>query len=228
VATLADQLKALGADETAARYADEALTRGETRPLLLMLLGRAMMADVLPEHVGPGQPEWIDRWRQLAATDFPFIDVPALERVLAAGTDPVDVTDLIRSAQMLTAYNIANLIDDPPSAVPAGIDLPQGTVTWTLMHRDADGAWAYVGALHEEIMEWDATGRGGAPRSLDLRRLQQLPDDVGGELRTLIRNRELSKAALLWKRHVGGELAECLATVERLRAELRSAGMLMR
>src|SRR5688572_5759620 len=105
MASLADQLAALGADETAARYADEALARGETRPLLLMLLGRAMMADVLPEHVGPGQPEWIARWRRLADSDFPFIDVPAMERVLAAGVDPVDVTDLIRSAQMLTAYN---------------------------------------------------------------------------------------------------------------------------
>jgi hypothetical protein len=220
MAKLADQLKALGADETAARYAEQALARGETRPLLLMLLGRAMTADVLPEHVGPGQPEWIGRWRQLADSGFPFIDAPALERVLAAGADPVDVTDLVRSAQMLTAYNIANVIDYPPSALPAGVDLPEGAVSWTLMHRDAAGAWEYVGALHDEMMEWDATGRDGAPRSLDLRRLQELPDAVRGELTALIQSRELSKAALLWKRHVGGELAACLATVERLRAEV--------
>jgi hypothetical protein len=220
VPTLTDQLVSLGADPTSARYAAEQLAAGDARPLLLMLLGRGMLADVLPEHIGPGQPAWIERWRRLAEGGFPFIDVPALERLLAAGADASDLTDLVRSAQLLTAYNIANLIDDPGDAVPPGLDLPGEVVDWTLMHRDASGEMAEVGALHEEIMEWDRAGRGGAPRSLDLRKFQALPDDVRAEVRHLLRTREYAKAALLWQRHVGGEPAECLATAERLRGEL--------
>jgi hypothetical protein len=218
--TLADQLTALGADPTQARYAAEQLAAGDARPLLLMLLGRGLLADVLPEHVGPGAPAWIERWRRLAETGFPFIDVPALNRLLAAGADATDLTDVIRSAQLLTAYNIAALIDDPGVAVPAGLDVPDGVVDWRLVHRAENGAAEEVGALHEEIMEWDPTGRGGAPRSLDLRRLQNLPDEVRAELVPLIREREYGKAALLWKRHVGGALSACLAVVERLRREL--------
>ena len=94
------------------------------------------------------------------------------------------------------------------------------------MRRDASGALVEVGQLHEEIMSWDRSGRGGAPRSLDLRRLQSLPDDVRLEVWSLLRNLDMSKAALLWKRHVGGEVAECLAAVERLRAELRRLTLL--
>ena len=229
---LADQLKARGADETAARYAEEALAAGESGPLLLMLLGREMLADVFDEQVGddksalPASPTWIARWRQLAQSGFPFIDVPAMERLLAAGADPSDLTDLVRSAQMLTAYNIANLIDDPSNALRGDLDVPEDVVDWTLMRRDDSGALVEVGELHEEIMSWDRSGRGGAPRSLDLRRLQSLPDDVRLEVWSLIRNLDMSKAALLWQRHVGGEAADCLATVERLRAELRRLTLL--
>ena len=229
MAKLADQLKARGADETAARYAEEALAAGDSGPLLLMLLGREMLADVFDEQVGegtPAWPEWIVRWRQLAQSGFPFIDVPAMERLLAAGADPSDLTDVVRSAQMLTAYNIANLIDDPSIALRGDLDVPEDVVDWTLMHRDASGALVEVGQLHEEITSWDRSGRGGAPRSLDLRRLQSLPDDVRLEVWSLIRNLDMSKAALLWQRHVGGEAADCLATVERLRAELRGLTLL--
>ncbi len=229
VGRLADQLKARGADETEARYVEAALASGDSRPLLLMLLGHEMLADVFDEQAGGDKtagPAWIDRWRQLAKSDFPFIDVPAMERLLTAGADPRDLTDLVRSAQMLTAYNIANLIDDPSLAVQPDLDLPEGVVDWTLMYRDASGELAEVGALHEEIMSWDRSGRGGAPRSLDLRCLQELPDDVRLEVWSLIANLDLSKAALLWKRHVGGELADCLATVERLRAELKRTTLL--
>ena len=235
---LAEQLKARGADETEARYVEAALTSGDARPLLLMLLGYEMLADVFDEHIGeakpgapggsarPAWPAWIARWRRLADSGFPFIDVPAMERLLAAGADPSDLTDVVRSAQLLTAYNIANLIDDPTIALRPDLDIPEGVVDWTLTYRDATGKPAQVGALHEEIMSWDRSGRGGAPRSLDLRRLQSLPDDVRLEVWSLIRDLDMSKAALLWKRHVGGEPADCLAAVERLRAELKRLTLL--
>ena len=226
---LADQLKARGADATEARYVEEALTSGDARPLLLMLLGYEMLADVVDEQVGeakPDAPAWISRWRRLADSDFPFIDVPAMERLLAAGADPSDLTDVVRSAQMLTAYNIANLIDDPTIAMRPDLDIPAGVVDWTLTYRDATGELAAVGKLHDEIMSWDRSGRGGAPRSLDLRRLQSLPDDVRLAVWSLLRDHDMSKAALLWRRHVGGEPADCLAAVERLRAELRRLTLL--
>ena len=219
---LTDQLVSLGADPTSARYAAEQLAAGDRRGrLLLMLLGRGMLADVLPEHIGPGQPAWIERWRRSRRERFPFhrragARAPRWPRAPTRAT----LTDLVRSAQLLTAYNIANLIDDPADAVPPGLELPADVVDWTLMHQNASGEMAEVGALHEEIMEWDRTGRGGAPRSLDLRKFQELPDDVRAELRHLLRAREYAKAALIWKRHVGGEPAECLATAERLRGEL--------
>jgi hypothetical protein len=94
------------------------------------------------------------------------------------------------------------------------------TGRWCIGTRAAGGGGGGGGELHAEIMEWDPTGRGGAPRSLDLRRFQSLPDDVRAELLPLLRGREYAKAALVWKRQVGGELAQCLAAVERLRREL--------
>jgi ribosomal 50S subunit-associated protein YjgA (DUF615 family) len=53
-----------------------------------------------------------------------------------------------------------------------------------------------------------------------MRQLQKFPEADRIEIRELIKNKKFSNAALLWKRHVGGELKKCLETVQLLCRQL--------
>lgn len=60
------------------------------------------------------------------------------------------------------------------------------------------------------------TPRHGEPRSLESRQFQELPPEVQVEIQKLVQSRKMSQAAVLWKKHVGGELRQCLEAVQRL------------
>ncbi|MGC4089632.1 MAG: hypothetical protein QM756_17440 [Polyangiaceae bacterium] len=88
------------------------------------------------------------------------------------------------------------------------------------MYEHSDGSLRDVGDVYEDILRLDPAGRFGAPRSLELRQFQELPEAVQRELTALLDEQLFTKAALIWKRHCAGTTADALATVQRLRREL--------
>ena len=183
--------------------------------LLRQLLLRGLWADVVDEDLP--QPRWIARWRDLGESDFPFINSPALQRLLDAGVDVHDLTDVVRSAQVLTIYNIAQLLDEP--CRDPGYDL-DATPDVQLAYMDEAGALHRPGSLHDALEELDPAGRHGQPRTLELRQFGGLPADLQAQLRELLAKQAWSQAAVLWKRAVGGELAHRLAAMRQLARQL--------
>lgn len=213
--TITQRLQESGIDAGQAEALAQDIQQRKYGPLLRQLLLRGLWADVVDE--GMPQPQWLARWRELGESGFPFINSPALQRLLDAGVDVHDLTDVVRSAQVLTIYNIAQLIDEPCRDL--GYDL-QETPDLALTAVDEAGALHRYGSLHDALEELDPAGRHGQPRSLELRQFGGLPDDLQTQLRELLAQQAWSQAAVLWKRAVGGELAHCLATVRQLARQL--------
>ncbi|MFK3781511.1 hypothetical protein [Agrobacterium sp. NPDC089420] len=218
----AAQLEAIGLTPEQARRAAQAVEAGNLRDFVHELLLHGMWNDVVDE-TSP-QPVWIDRWRDLAATGFPIINAAALDRLTAAGVDAQDLTDVVRSAQILTIYNMAQLLDYP--ALGLGWDLPEAATPHLACASEAAGAGDARRLLpvHPELLARDPSGRFGEPRPLALRQWQSLPEDDRQEIRTLVRNGQRSKAAALWKQKIGGDLRACLDAIEALRVLWRGAG----
>ena len=213
--TITGRLREAGFDAGQADTLAQDIEQKKYGLLLQQLLLRGLWADVVDDSLP--QPRWIARWRDLGESDFPFINAPALQRLLDAGVDVHDLTDVVRSAQVLTIYNIAQLIDEPCRDL--GYDL-EATPDLALAAVDDGGALHRYGSLHDALEEMDPAGRHGQPRSLELRRFGGLPDDLQAQLRDLLAKQAWSQAAVLWKRAVGGELAHCLAAMRQLARQL--------
>jgi hypothetical protein len=139
----------------------------------------------------------------------------AVGRLLAAGVDPHDLVDVIREAQVDTIYNVAQLIDWPGEHL--GPDAaPEVRLMASLAH--GGGAPQPLPELHSCLMEHDPTGRAGEPRSPVLRQYVMLDAAVRRQIGALIGARTFPAAAVLWKKHVGGDLKAALAAVLQLRA----------
>lgn len=213
--TIKGRLRECGIDAEQADALAHDVQQKKYGPLLQQLLLRGLWADVVDEDMP--QPQWITRWRELAASEFPFINSPALQRLLDAGVDVHDLTDVVRAAQVLTIYNIAQLMDEPCRDLGYDVeDAPDAQ----LAYLDEAGAPHRPGSLHDALEELDPAGRHGQPRSLELRQFGGLPGELQAQLRDLLAKKAWSQAAVLWKRAVGGELAHCLATVRQLARQL--------
>lgn len=211
-----EQLQAIGIAAPQAERALQALAAGDPRELMHELLLHGLWSDVVDET--QPQPQWIEHWRGLGANGFPIIDTAALERLLAAGVDLHDLTDVVRSAQVLTICNIAQLLDYPPLAL--GWSLPAQASVHLACGSEADAGGSppmRLHALRPEVLCRDPAGRHGEPRPLPLRQWSALPEDLRASLQTLVLAGRRSQAAALWKKHVGGELQACLDAVETLR-----------
>ena len=210
--TLADKLTALGMDPAHSASIQQDLADSDARALLHELLLRGLWSEVIDENVAPG-PAWIEDRRRLADPAFP---TAALERLLAAGADPHDLTDVVRSVQVRMISNIATLLDDP--SLEIGDPEAPGDVDALLeLHCAGPGGRPVpIHGLYPSLMQRDPSGRHGEPRTLELRQLQMLDDGIRRNLVGLIRQRRFSAAAILWRKHVGGELKTCLSTVQGL------------
>lgn len=208
-----EQLQSVGFTPEAAERAQQALQGGDLRGFVHELLLHGLWNDVVDE--AQPQPLWIARWRELAATGFPFIDAAALQRLLDAGADPHDLTGVVRSAQVLAICNIAQLLDHPVLAL--GWDLPpQATPHLACSTEDAEGTQR-LHALRPEVLCRDPSGRYGEPRPLALRQWQGLPEETRERIQSLVLSGQRSPAAVLWKQHAGGELRAALDAMETLR-----------
>lgn len=213
--SISQRLQKLGWTDSQAQALADTAQRKEYGPLLQQLLLRGLWSDVVDESMP--QPQWLEHWRTLGESGFPFINSPALQRLLDAGVDVHDLTDVVRSAQVLTIYNIAQLIDEPCRDV--GYDVADAPDV-QLAYVDEAGVPHRPGSLRDALEESDPARRHGQPRSLELRQFGGLPPAQQEEFRGLLAKQAWSPAAALWKRAIGGELAHCLATVRQLARQL--------
>jgi hypothetical protein len=150
--------------ETGARDA-ESWARSEVDKgipqLLRLLVLRGMWKGVICED----ETNWIEAYVASAKRDpnAPLSGVGgALQRLLASGADPVDLTELVRGMQYVTLFHIAYLLDDP---VPAFDDVRRDVselenLAWGLWREgDEERPIQRIGGLHESALEMDPTGR---------------------------------------------------------------------
>ncbi|NHZ90167.1 hypothetical protein F2P45_14240 [Massilia sp. CCM 8733] len=135
----------------------------------------------------------------------------AVARLLAAGVDPHDLVDVIREAQVDTIYNVAQLIDWPDEHLA-----PDDACEVRLAASLAGAAPQPLSELHSCLMARDPSGRAGEPRSPEQRQYAMLDAGVRAQIAALSGARKWSAAAVLWKRHAGGDLKAALAAVQRL------------
>lgn len=215
------RLESIGLTPEAAQRAQHALQSGDLRGFVHELLLHGLWSDIVDETLP--QPQWMERWRQLAASGFPIIDTAALQRLLDAGVDAQDLTGVVRSAQILAIYNIAQLLDYP--ALGLGWDLPEAATPHLACGSEAmpaaQPALQRLHVLAPELLGRDPSGRFGEPRPLALRQWQALPDEPRERIRTLVQEGHRAQAAALWKQHVGGELRACLDAIDVLKDGLR-------
>ncbi len=167
---LAAALVALGYDEHVARREARGpdARRTAVRGAVLRLLWKLVIDE--DARVG-GEPRWIESWmRWPRSQDEPLDGVAAaIERVLASGADPDDLTDIVRAMQYDVVWNFCDLLDGEGVAelrerVPG---LPE--MSWRLyaVDEDDDGEAAPlwpIESLHESIGSFDPAGREGEPR----------------------------------------------------------------
>jgi hypothetical protein len=155
------------------------------------LLLRGLWADVVDDSLP--KPQWIARCRKPGASGFPFINSPALQRLLDAGVDVHDLTDAVRSAQVLMIYNFAQLIDEPcrdlGNDVEAAPDMQLGYLA-------AAGAPHLPGSLHDALEELDPAGRHGQPCSLELRQFGGLPGALRAQINNFLSKQAWSQATM--------------------------------
>lgn len=215
-----EHLHALGIAAEPAQRAVQGAQTGDLRDLVQELLSHGLWSEVVDET--QPAPQWIERWRAQAAAGFPIIDAGALERLLAAGADPHDLSGVVRSAQILAIYNLAQLLDYP--ALALGWDLPEAATPVLACTSEAGRTEARrLHPLHPQLLERDPSGRFGEPCPLALRQWRSLPADVRDEIRAQLQAGRISVAAAAWKRHVGGEARACLDAVETLRRLWKNA-----
>jgi hypothetical protein len=105
-----------------------------------------------------------DAWPERYDPAYPI--AAAVERVLARGVDPRDLTDIVHDAQWDVLFNVMCLLEDSAHGIE---DLQEGideNVEWRLAEVDEDEhpTGRILGGLHEDIGAFDPAGRGGDPR----------------------------------------------------------------
>ena len=216
--SMAQRWQELGWTDSQAQALLEQAQDNSHGPLLQHLLLRGLWDEVVDESLP--RPQWLDRWKLLGESGFPFIDSPALQRLLDAGVDVHDLTDVVRSAQVLTIYNAARLLEDPCGAL--GHDVEDGPEL-QLAYVDEAGACHRPDSLHGALEALDPARRHGQPRTLELRQFGGLPAARQEEISEALAKKRWPQAAVLWQRAVGGDLQHCLAAMKRLAPRLRGA-----
>jgi hypothetical protein len=162
-------LRALGLDEGNARNAagspraDKSVVRAAVLRMLWDL--------VVDESAYAGtEPAWIESWLRWSRSQKRATTgvAAAIERVLARGVDPEDLTDIVRAMQYDVLLNMCDLVDGEHVAplrerVPS---LPEMSFRLYAVQEVAGApvpVWP-IESLHESIPSMDPTGREGEPR----------------------------------------------------------------
>ncbi|MGW1406194.1 hypothetical protein [Streptomyces sp. NPDC002403] len=144
----------------------------------------------------------------------------ALQRVLACGVDPDDLTDVVREVQHAVLYNVCQLLDDP-GLLGIGTD-HEGSrpeeFRWELVAvRDDEPAGRVpVHGLHSSLDELDPSGRHGEPRGRPIP--ARLPDQPLHARLAVAHARagDRIRAISTWRKATGATVTEAKAAVDLL------------
>jgi hypothetical protein len=165
---LTDVFRKLGASDPEQWAKSE--IREDIPELARFLFLRGAWRSVVPD----GDTDWIEAKRQPSRDPAaPLAGIaPALERLLAKGIDPNDLTDVVRVMQYGVLFDLCYLLDDPYPAFE-GIEglkdlAPElERIGWGLFEvddEDEEGVGRQISGLHESVLETDPSGREMRPR----------------------------------------------------------------
>lgn len=146
-------LQSIGAGDRAKSYA-ESEKRGPFVARYLLL--RGLWACAIEED---------DRWQKQWYRESPV--AKSIERLLAKGIDPADLTDVVRAMQVETLFNVCQLLDNPGHGIEELQEKISENIEWRV--AEYDGEKQKVGEraildIHESFHSMDPTGREGQPR----------------------------------------------------------------
>jgi len=158
IASLSALFEKLGAKDSKS-WASSQINEGIPQ-LQRFLFLRQAWSNILDED----NIKWIDSQIEDAERNpsGPYAGVgSALNRVLAMGVSPQDLTDIARGIQAQMLFQICYLLDDPGFSEPELQDF-----SWGLFEVDEDDnpVQTRIGGLHESVLETDPTGREMRPR----------------------------------------------------------------
>ncbi len=118
--------------------------------------------------VTDGDTTWIDSQIQQAEqrSRDPGAGIgPALTRLLAAGANRDDITELVRVMQWSVLADLAYQLSDPGVVEYPSDKMPR--VNWTLFEVDKDGEPLHpIDGLHESVLDTDPTNREMRPKGI--------------------------------------------------------------
>lgn len=167
--TLTQAFLALGENAADAKAMARAeIERGSPQLARIMFLKSAWRLIIDEDKKRDGEVAWIESWLRWGRSQKePQSGVgAAIERLLASGADPDDLTDVVRAMQFELLFNLCDVLDEE------GLDelrplLPKGLdVGWRLYEVGPDGKpTRAIESLHESVGSYDPAGREGQPRS---------------------------------------------------------------
>ncbi|MFJ9682564.1 hypothetical protein ACIRP2_31605 [Streptomyces sp. NPDC101194] len=169
-----------------------------------------------------GKPAWMEAW---GCQQGHVPEPAALNRILACGVDPDDLTDVVRVMQHLVIYNACQLIDDP-GLLGIGLNKERSERAefgWELVAFRAERPTerAPLNYLHSLCNEHDPSGRSGEPRG------RPIPVQLPGQplYARLAVSHALAgdrvQALKTWRKATGTPLGEAKAAIELLLDQLR-------
>jgi hypothetical protein len=110
--------------------------------------------------IGPDDHSWISKMRPKNPNGPGGEFGPAIDRILAAGARPEDLTTVVRIMQWHMLASLCVLLDDPGGDVESEV----ADIWWGLFLIDEnDNPVVPIDALIESVLETDPTGRWMCP-----------------------------------------------------------------
>lgn len=125
--------------------------------LVRFLFLKALWSNVISED-----SSWMQDWGPHSKHPIPA----AIQRMLAKGIDPDDLTDVVRDMQIDVLFNACVLLTDASHGIEdLQKNIPE-TIDWTLAEYDVANARPIRAArdLHGNFYDFDPSGRRGEPR----------------------------------------------------------------
>lgn len=147
--------KQLGAKDARAWAEEETV---ENHPVLVRFLFlKALWSNVVGDD-DSWMRDWADPKHPVSA---------AVQRMLAKGIDPRDLTDVVRDMQIDVLFNACVALGDSAHGIEDLQEKIPETIDWCLAEHDvANGKAMRIASddLHSDFYDFDPTGRHGEPR----------------------------------------------------------------